>query len=684
MQHTKVLDPLDPELLDSLDNVCSECIQTIKVVIAKNSAIGAPHEMRDMTMTLCTLERQLFNFVTSTLLRKGSGHKSMLDLSSRSDNLTHVDTRMEGALAKASNADIHTSLLTGGARALLENLRVALKQAKTTTSEVRSQYLQASYKDAFRAVAGMGAFTLLLTRGPVQLSNGVTQAWSRWSVFRSTLPVPPGYLRRFWLVVALLVGWRSWSRSLRMQKVRTCHARLSLLSRIFVLVMDSVHTAKLRCTAESLSLVAEPSHEFDYEDESKTAARLTLEKVPYPTSPYLPLWDVGRMGMLRWGVNMLFSSAGVAWSMSGSRELLAAMITPFTLVYFLLSGSQKQASYATGVRARMSIGLIKFGSKMLNNPVMQFLMIKLMRGVRVHHELRLFGVHTYVFAKSQHPTFAISRAAPPLLPHLEYLKSQQDPTPTLPDVELADGPPAVLYCHGGGFCVSLLTMDFMFIAAAVRESGAVFVVPEYGLAPECPFPGALDHMEVYYRWIVHGGLGFRPSKIVLVGESAGGNILTALVLRLTQQQSESPYPIRQPDALVLGYPTLNLALSPSPSRTLHMCDPFLAFGISVACVSSYVPQTRDATSNILLSPIFADSDLLAKFPQTFISVGGMDPLLDDAVDFHKRLQQAGGNTQLKVFWELPHGYWSLAGWLPEAARAVDLVVQQIHDCCHAE
>lgn len=133
--------------------------------------------------------------------------------------------------------------------------------------------------------------------------------------------------------------------------------------------------------------------------------------------------------------------------------------------------------------------------------------------------------------------------------------------------------------------------------------------------------------------ILASGLGFRPSKIVLVGESAGGNILTALVLRLTQQQLESPYPIRQPDALVLGYPvstliclpgqlpglpqltsagllqTLNLALSPSPSRTLHMCDPFLAFGISVACVSSYVPQTRDATSNILLSPIFANSGM---------------------------------------------------------------------------
>lgn len=73
-----------------------------------------------------------------------------------------------------------------------------------------------------------------------------------------------------------------------------------------------------------------------------------------PCNAPRPLWltEAGR-----WGINMLFSSAGVAWSISGAHELRAAMLTPFTLVYFLLSGSQKQASYATGVRARMSIGV---------------------------------------------------------------------------------------------------------------------------------------------------------------------------------------------------------------------------------------------------------------------------------------------------------------------------------------
>jgi len=374
-----------------------------------------------------------------------------------------------------------------------------------------------------------------------------------------------------------------------MAKIRACHERLLLLSRIFVMVMDSVHTAKMRCTASELSLVAEPSVQWDYNDALKPAARRSLEKVPYPACPYLPLWDEGRMGWLRWGINILFSSTGAAWSLSRGSQAIAALLSPAVFVYMLTAGVVKQASYATGVRANMDIGLIKFGSQVLNNPFVRRVMLALMP-VRVHTRLTLFSVPAYIFTRELHKgSLEPQMTPPPLPPHLQYLvpDSQQEMLPPTWG-DLKAGPPVVLYCHGGGFCVSLLTMDFQFIGAAVKASGAVFVVPEYGLAPECPFPGAIDHMEAYYRWIVHGGLGFSPSRIVLVGESAGGNIMTSLTLRLVK--SGAAPMIRQPDALILGYPTLNMTLSTSPSRVLHMCDPMLANGILVVCVHSYVPE----------------------------------------------------------------------------------------------
>ena len=90
---------------------------------------------------------------------------------------------------------------------------------------------------------------------------------------------------------------------------------------------------------------------------------------------------------------------------------------------------------------------------------------------------------------------------------------------------------------------------------------------------------------------------------------------------------------------------------------------------------------HDATSNPEISPAFASHDLLANFPPTKIMVGGMDPLLDDTVDFHTRLRKAACNVEIHISRGLPHGFWSLVDWLPEAHDAMNLAIEWIIDGC---
>jgi len=234
--------------------------------------------------------------------------------------------------------------------------------------------------------------------------------------------------------------------------------------------------------------------------------------------------------------------------------------------------------------------------------------------------------------------------------------------------------------------VSLLEMDFAFIGLLCKRTGAVAVVPEYSLAPELPFPHALNEIEYMYRWVVGGGLGFVPSRLVLVGESAGGNLMTSLCIRLVKAKyiSQAEPDLLMPTGLCMAYPALNLALSPSPSRSLHMCDPMLAYGVLHTCCKAYVPPGKDATVDCEISPAFTPGEVLRHFPPCALMGGGMDPLLDDAVDFFVQLRRSKVKSKMSVFRNLPHGFWSLGDFLPDANTAVNTAIEWVGEMCHSE
>jgi acetyl esterase/lipase len=129
--------------------------------------------------------------------------------------------------------------------------------------------------------------------------------------------------------------------------------------------------------------------------------------------------------------------------------------------------------------------------------------------------------------------------------------------------------------------------------------------------------------------------------------------------------------IRVPDGVLAFYPVTNLtkSVSSSPSRVMFFHDVFVPIHFMFLCLESYAPNDS-AQTNFLLSPVFAPDWVLSKFPEyIYLISAAYDPLLDDAVNFSRRLKKLYKNHYHQIYY-LPHGFLNLAlPQIPEAALA---------------
>eukprot|EP00808_Paulinella_micropora_P030422 g41328.t1 len=226
--------------------------------------------------------------------------------------------------------------------------------------------------------------------------------------------------------------------------------------------------------------------------------------------------------------------------------------------------------------------------------------------------------------------------------------------------------PVILYFHGGGFISNFRTANMALLSSWATATGFPILYFDYSLSPENAYPVALDECFDVYNWLCEGRLGLEPSKIIFIGESVGGNLATATVMRAISSET-----LRIPDALILACPILNLGTEQTPSRSLFMMDAVLPLNLLNQCRSVYVPSNCDANSDPCLSPLVAHPHLLQQFPPTSIMVGELDPFLDDSVDMAHRLYYSAVFTRLKIYPTLPHSFFSFVPWLSRAAAAVD-------------
>ncbi|MCP1542899.1 acetyl esterase/lipase [Methylorubrum extorquens] len=202
----------------------------------------------------------------------------------------------------------------------------------------------------------------------------------------------------------------------------------------------------------------------------------------------------------------------------------------------------------------------------------------------------------------------------------------------------ANGERVILFLHGGGYVSGPLKSHRHMVAQAGREALASTLALGYRLAPEHPFPAALDDALTGYRFLLASGIA--PARIALAGESAGGGLALATVLSLR----EAGLPL--PGCLWLSSPWVDLALTGASMDSKAAVDPLLGRTYLSELASLYL-NGADALGP-LVSPINAD---LAGLPPMLIQVGSAETLLDDSV----RLAALAGAADIAVHLEIwPH------------------------------
>lgn len=223
----------------------------------------------------------------------------------------------------------------------------------------------------------------------------------------------------------------------------------------------------------------------------------------------------------------------------------------------------------------------------------------------------------------------------------------------------ASGGKVVLYLHGGAFIMPAMPKAHVgFHARLCRDLGASGLMPDYRLAPMHKYPAALDDCEKAYRGLLNAG--YTGDRILLAGESAGGNLVLGLLQRIRRHGLDMPV------AAVPISPVTEVARVHSPPSR---CDK--ARVDAMLPVKSFSKMLEDYAegadgSDPELSPMLAD---FAGFPPLYFLVGEDEVLLDDSLICARLAEQAGVDTKIDVWPALPHAFPLLEGRFPEASEA---------------
>ena len=220
---------------------------------------------------------------------------------------------------------------------------------------------------------------------------------------------------------------------------------------------------------------------------------------------------------------------------------------------------------------------------------------------------------------------------------------------------------AVLYLHGGWFNAGSAKAYRHLVGHVAARAGTTAFVPDYRLAPEHPFPAAVDDVLAVYRGMDENGI----RRIAITGDSAGGNLALVLTSCVTAAATYGTATLVGAAALS---PVTDLTLSGDTYETRADAEPYFTRDQVAELVRSYV-ASADA-NNPLLSPL---RGRLSGLPPIRIHVGDDEVLLDDSRRYVERAVAAGVDARLDIWMGMPHGFAGAVGTIKAAAKALDAI-----------
>ncbi|HEX3826881.1 MAG TPA: alpha/beta hydrolase [Sporichthyaceae bacterium] len=215
---------------------------------------------------------------------------------------------------------------------------------------------------------------------------------------------------------------------------------------------------------------------------------------------------------------------------------------------------------------------------------------------------------------------------------------------------LGIGAPLLVFIHGGGFVVGSSVSHAQLAKFVARQVKCKVLSVDYRMAPEHPFPAAVDDSVAAFRWAVGNAeaLGVDPARIVVGGDSAGGNASVVVCLDTAGDAA-------RPRGAWLLYPVTDTDFEAWPSHRLFAEGPLLSATCIKDMFTSYVDSAHAKDPRVAV----LHADGLGALPPTYLATAGMDPLRDQGEAFADRARAAGAKVELRRFESLPHGFANL-------------------------
>lgn len=223
----------------------------------------------------------------------------------------------------------------------------------------------------------------------------------------------------------------------------------------------------------------------------------------------------------------------------------------------------------------------------------------------------------------------------------------------------------VLYCHGGGFTCGEISYAQILADKLCAATNMAVVSFEYRLAPENPYPAAVEDLIRVWDYIMLTGYGAKD--VFVAGDSAGGNMALQLCRYLKHEERKLP------KALILMSPFTDMTMSGSSYNTWADKDPMLTAGYIKAIRSAYAGENADF-ANPCFSPLFED---FTDYPPMLIQVGSNEILRSDSEELKKRVRKADGYAKLSIYRDMWHVFQQMP--LPSAGRAMSEITEFVSE-----